>query len=231
MRFLSFSRFGIVIIVLFLIAESSVSGQTQPKPELLVTWRANTLYPSDYPGKAFPGARSSITASAEGYRDGKWIDTSRATFTWVLAGKVIGRGEGLRELSFKIPDRPDPALTLKVVVTLPEGGTSLEAFSSVPIRGPQVIINTPFPGKVVAAQSRFTIEASPYFWNARTIEDILFSWTANDTRRGSKGERAISLTVGTPANDYEKALRINALLQNPDEPTEFARHSIQIEIQ
>lgn len=232
-----FTRLGIVIVITFLFAGSFSYAQTQSNStpsssaRLVLTWKANTLYPSDYTGKAFPGARSSITASVEGYSGGKWIDLSHASVTWLLDDKVIGRGVGMRELMFKIPERPDSVLTLRAKAVLPSPELTLESVSSIPVMGPQVVLNTPFPSQTVAAQSRFTVEAIPYFWNIETINDILFSWTANDTQKNSLGERAISLTVGTPSNDFEKNLLVTVLLQNPKLPTEFAKQTTQLEIQ
>lgn len=231
MNFLTFIRFGVLLLALFFIAGSLVSGQTPTNPEPIVTWRANTLFPSDYQGKAFPGPRSSVTVSVESYQSGKWLDLSRASIIWVLGGKVIGRGDGMKELSFKVSERPEPSLSLKVVITPSDIGSSYEAFSSIPVLGPQVVVNAPFPGGIVSPQSRFTLEALPYFWNTENINDILFSWTANTTKKSARGERAITLTVGTPSNEYEKELQVNALLQNPNEPTEFARDYAQLEIQ
>lgn len=227
-RFLSL---GVFLLIVFLTGVFPTAGQTQTELELIVTWQANTLFPSDYQGKAFPGPRSSITASIEAYQGGKWTDLSRASLTWVLDGKVIGRGEGMQELLFRIPARPAPSLTLKAVVALPDTGTSFNAFSVIPVLGPQVVIAAPFPERRVAPQSRFTLEALPYFWNAQSLGTIFFSWTANATQQRLKGEHTITLTVGAPTNEHERELQVNVLLQNPDEPTEFARDYAQLDIQ
>ena len=216
---------------LFFLQVFFVSAQNQTNDTLIVTWRANTLFPSDYQGKAFPGPRSSVTASAEVYRNGKWIDTSRANFTWMLDEKIIGRGEGIGEFSFRIPARPDLSVKLKATVMFPDTGLSLNSFSSIPVMGPQVVLNAPFPEKNVAPQSRFTLEAIPYFWNVKSVSNLLFSWTANTMRQSFKGQSSITFTVGAPTNDYEKELQATILLQNPEDPTEFAKDYVQLNIQ
>lgn len=223
-------RLGILIILVVLIF-SSARAQTVPVTQLFLTWKANNFYPSFFEGKAFPVAGTPITASLEAVRGGKFLDLARATITWFVNDKLADRGDGKKEILFTPKIAAGKNATIKAAVRFADQGNTEEASIQIPVLSSHIVANVPLPQKIIAPQSRFLLEAFPFFWNINNLNDLYFTWTVNGEQKKATGENTLSLGIGTPASEYDKTLQINLLTQNLSNPLEFAQERFQLTIQ
>lgn len=234
MKLLVFSFLAISLGIALFFGTSvfnTTRAQTSPPTQLFLTWKANNFYPSFFDGKAFPTTGTPITASLEALRGGKFLDLSRVTIAWFVDDTIVDRGDGKKEILFTPKAVAGQTVTVKATVRLANQENTEEVSVQIPILSPQINANIPLPQKTVASQSRFLLEAFPFFWNIKTLDELFFTWTVNGEQKKTQGENTLSLGVGTPASEYDKTLQINLLTQNLSNPLEFAQERFQLTIQ
>ncbi|MEK7465561.1 MAG: hypothetical protein AAB631_02175 [Patescibacteria group bacterium] len=234
MKFLIFSFAALFLGTAVFLAGGilhTARAQTPPPTQFFLTWRANNFYPSFFEGKVFPTAGTPITASLEALRGGKFLDLSRVTITWFINDKLMDRGDGKKEILFTPKSIAGETVTIKATARLMDQENIREISLQVPVLSPQIVANIPLPLEIVASQSRFLLEAFPFFWNIKTLNDLYFTWTINGEQKKAQGENTLSLGVGTPASEYDRTLQINLLAQNLSNPLEFAQERFQLTIQ
>jgi len=198
--------------ILFFVLFFGVFSLTRAaNPELIVTWRAANFYPISYTGKAIPSYGTKIYFVVEGIQDGKLLDLSRANIEWRKNGERIRGGDGQKE-AMVVFNKNDETSFVSVAVTA--NGTTVIKNVSVPVIEPQLILEVPYLNMTVAKNADVAITATPYFFNAQTINDFSFSWIVNGIKKGTGSNNKLILNTGSPNTDSDSIVNISGYAQN-----------------
>lgn len=192
---------------------------------VIITWHADTFYPSTYQGKPLPTIGSKINLSVEAVSDGKFVDLSNSIIEWRKNGEKIARGSGLKNSSVIFSDA-DRSYFVSAVVQY--NGTSVEKSINLPMTSPKLVLEIPFINKVVPKESDVSITAIPYFFNTRTFNDFSFSWQINSEKKGTGNNNKITIKTGTPGTGTESVVRIDGYVQNKSSLLEIIKTSDKI---
>lgn len=208
--------------------QSSVAGAQTPA-QVILTWQANNFYPADYTGKALATPNTPVTVSVEVLHDGKLIDLSDGTFTWYVDEKLLSRTQGLKEILFTVKKSVEDSHFIRV--TIQSGNDLFESSIRIPVSKQIVVLESPYPNHLVRAGSQVVLQAMPYFFNMPSFQDLTFSWQINNgEQRRSGNDNQLVLNVGTPQTPNQDIIRITTLVQNKNNPLEFANEGIRLTI-
>ena len=158
----------LIIALIFLMAGPALTASSQTAPEFLLTWRAGSYGPSHYQGKILPSPNSSINIAFDLISGGKVADLSKNQVQWIINGKLINSGLGLKNLNIGLDKLSNTQLNL-IIKTIYKG-VKLEKFIIIPIAKPEVVIET---------INQNTLRANPYFFNVAEIKQLTFNWVVN----------------------------------------------------
>lgn len=215
------------ILVVAVFGLFAVYASSQTIPQIIITSQANNFYPANYPGKALVAPNSNVSLATELLRNNKLVDVSQANFSWVLDGKLLGSGRGLKETSFTSKKQAGDNHLVKVSIEL--GGEKFENSQRIDVFDPVVVIEKETPGDSIRANEEINLQAMPYFFSVSSLEDLKFLWRVGDTEEESKGENRLILSVGR-AFGALNSFRVSVTVQNNKNPLEFKNGSIQLKI-
>ena len=218
---------GVLLVISYQLLVGNASAQTPA--QVILTWQANNFYPADYTGKALATPNTPVTVSAEVLRDGKLIDLSEGTFTWYVDEKFLNRTQGLKEILFTVKKPVGDSHFIRVTIQL--GNSLFESSIRVPVSKHLVVLENPYPNQLVRVGSKTIIRAVPYFFNISSFQDLTFSWQINNSEQGGGGsDNQLVLNIGTPQTPSQNKLRITTLVQNKNNPLEFANEGLRLTI-
>lgn len=199
------------IIIFFVLFFSAFSLSNAGNPELIVTWKADNFYPTSYTGKALPSYGTKIYLAVEAIQDGKLLDISKLIIEWRKNGERIRKGEGQKEamVVFSNTDR-----TNFVSVSVLLNGTLIEKSVSIPITEPRLVIEIPYKDLTAPKNSDIAITATPYFFNASSLNDFSFSWNINGIKKGTGTNNKLILNTGNPNSPSDSVVTILGYAQN-----------------
>ena len=199
------------IIVFFVLFFGIFASSHAGNPELIVTWKADNFYPTSYTGKAIPSYGTKTSFAVEAIQDGKLLDISKSTIEWRKNGERIKKGEGQKEalVIFSNTDR-----TSFVSVSVLINGTSIEKSISIPITEPRLVIEIPYKNLTAPKNSDISITATPYFFNATSLNDFSFSWNINGIKKGTGTNNKLTLNTGNPSSQSDSVVTILGYAQN-----------------
>jgi hypothetical protein len=215
MRIPSLFLFG----VLFFSMIGRVSAQTAD--QLIITWRAENLYPADFMGKAMPTSGSPIRLSVEAVIAGKIANLASADISWFLDETLLERGVGTKTTYFTARSSATNNNFVRAQVKL--GNKNLEGTVRVPVKQARVIIEIPTIDKTLPASSEIQISAVPYFFNVNSLENLAFNWIINNNRQKQIGNGELTLKIGEPQSGDQQRMTITANIQNLLNPLEVAQ--------
>lgn len=189
----------------------------------MLTWQAQSFYPSDYLAKAPATKNSRIVLGLIATENGSLINLSNYTIIWYIDGKFSRRGEGLTETSFRAGKSVGDYHFVRVVAT--SGNKKFESSVQVPIESYSIVIEAPFINNIIDGTKPVTLRAVPYFFNIASLGELMFAWTVRGERNdpGFDNELTISFT-----NPPAPGTRIDASVtaHNQSRVLEFATDNI-----
>lgn len=201
------------------------AAQAQTAPQVLLTWQANNFYPADYQGRALATPGTPISVSAEVLRNNKFLDASKANFTWLLDEKLLTSGVGLKEVVFNVNKAPGDSHFVRVSINL--NNEVFENAIRVPVAKPTLVLDAPYPNALVKAGSKAAIEAVPYFFNISSLQKLIFSWQiGNNDPQDSGSDNELILNTGTAAG--AEPITIFGSVRNANDLSEFASDRIRL---
>ncbi|MBI4034253.1 MAG: hypothetical protein HY378_01755 [Candidatus Brennerbacteria bacterium] len=188
-------RLTTIFLVLLVISHQSLVSNAQTPAQVLLTWQANNFYPADYAGKALATKNTQVNVSAEVVRGGRFINLSGATFLWYVDEKLVGRGEGLKEINFTATKPVGDSHFVRI--SIQSGEDVFESSIRVPVSNPAVVLETPYPNGLVRSGTRPEITAVPYFFNVGIFQNLNFFWqVGTGTTQESGNDNRLFLTLG-----------------------------------
>ncbi len=217
----------ILIVVLLVISYKSLVAPAgaQTPAQVILTWQANNFYPADYPGRALATPKTPVSVSAEVLRSNKFIDTSKANFTWLVDEKLLTSGVGLKEVVFNVSKAPGDSHFIRVSINL--NNEAFENAVRVPVSKPVLVLDAPYPNALVKAGGKALVEAVPYFFNISSLQNLAFSWqVGNSDQKESGSDNELILNVGTPTG--AEPIVIFGSVRNANDLLEFASDRIRL---
>ncbi len=194
----SLFSFGVIFFSLFLfpsffLVPGPASAQTS-RPDIILSWRAETYTPPFFSGKALPINRSSVVVSLDVLVGGKILDLSSQQLEWYVNDAPFRAGVGLRRISIAMPDLLG-SRSVSVGVRIPDyGDGSLEKTIAIPTASPKVVITHPYPKNNIS--SSFSALAVPYFFNVSSPLELAYLWDVNDEApSGKESPRVLSVQL------------------------------------
>ncbi|MDP2629485.1 MAG: hypothetical protein Q8P45_02160 [Candidatus Harrisonbacteria bacterium] len=202
---------GVFLVVLFSLPLLGL-GQVTAQPELILSWKSNDYIPPLYEGKSFSSRDSLIQAALGLVESDRLVDLSSSEIRWYLDGRLIRSGAGLNTISFNTNESLLKDYILKAVVYRYKNGGDIEKESIITSRSPEVFIHTPSAGAFLSG-SEVIFEALPYNFSSN-IDDLLFTWSANDREVTGEGEDGRILDLNISAARPGDTLTIELQVEN-----------------
>lgn len=220
---------SIIICLSFFIVQSLFPAYAQQVPQFLVSWQANSFTPSWYQGKIFPTTGSRIDVKFELIDAGKIVDLSKTAVRWYINDNlVINEVNGLGIKSYFFINNDYVGNNINLRISIPNyNGNTLDNVIDIPIANPEVVINVPYPDKLVSA-GKLTLEAIPFFFNVSNNSNILFSWDANGQPTSATGNPFLNLNIEAAAGPE---IDLGILIKNIANELETAGKNIKLKIQ
>ncbi len=196
---------GIGFLVIALLSNAQEGGL-----QIVPTWSAENLYPSDYPGKPLPSEETPVVVSVEILRDGKLIDPSLVHIKWYVDGKYYKEGEGMKEMLFYASKRAGDSHFIRIVANLVE--LSASKIIEIPVVPREVVVESDAGGSA-PANSSVTFIAVPYFFNVSSISDLDISWKIQKQNIPGENKNTLFVQFGTPQNANQGAVKVSSLIK------------------
>ena len=140
---------------------------------LLLTWRAESLIPKEYPGRALPSPGSAITVSAMLVQNGRIVALDGADIRWTVNGIKNPAFTGKSFISFSA----DPKVGAQTIAVTVGGDQPTGKLISIPLPEPEIAIYPPNRGVIPAGISVF--RALPYFFPVSSPGELALTWSVN----------------------------------------------------
>ncbi len=181
--------------------------------QIISTWEAENLYPSDFRGKPLPSEESLVTVSAEILQNGKLIDASKAMLAWYVDGKFYKDGEGLKKIAFYASNKAGSPHYVKITAHL--DALSSSKLVEIPVYQKEVVIESS-AGDVTPPNSAVTFTAVPYFFNALSLSDLQISWKIQNRDIPGENKNMLFIQFGTPQNENQKNVKVSAAIKEKE---------------
>ncbi len=198
--------------------------KAQNNPEIIITWRANNFYPSDFQGKALATNYTPISIAVEAIKDKKLLDLSQFQITWYLNNRFFIQGNGFKEINYPIDPFVITEESLPVRVVIEGKDLSSETRINIPIDSPLVILENSY-NKTFESGESVLLTALPYFFNVNSFYDLNFSWVINKipADRNSYNKNKIILNLGDLRFGSFNRLLIELTVENSSNPLELVK--------
>ncbi len=176
-----------------------------------IVWKANTLVPYDYKGKALPSALSSITF----YAIADTPNPDGLVYTWLIddissnkeGPELQGRGKStFNWFTFQIPEFTHELRVYAQDATGHKGSASLEIKTAKPeaylyIANNNNYNNSVFDSLKFAPGRETSLLVRPFYFNLFNIEGLDFLWRLNGKENANTGSRKdiLPLNISTSA--------------------------------
>lgn len=206
---------------------------TNPAFDFLISWRANDYVPANYLGKIMPSRNSSVEISFDVLDQGKFVDLSKQNIVWYLGDSVLQSGIGLKNIKFTA-SQIDPVISISIpnYKDAKYSTGDLEGLITIPTSVPEVVINTPYPGKSIKIGDNL-FQMLPYFFNILNPNQLNIGWSVDGTETASQPGNAdiLNLTTaseGSPATGANVGIQV--VVKNPANEIESAQSYINLDI-
>ena len=207
-----------IFYFLFFILSATLATEA---PQIIFSWQANNFFPADYEGKALVGPNTQISIAVEAIQNNKLVDLSRATIAWHIDGKFYNKGVGMKEILFSGDKLRGDDYFARAVIQ--NNKTSFESSIRIPVSGFNLVVKVPYYQNVVAAGSKATLEAIPYFMNVNSLSEIDFFWEIGGTVKKTTGNNQLILNI--PVGARAETLTLNTSAQNTKNKLEVVKGS------
>lgn len=193
-----------------LLGGSFAHAQTSD-PQLMITWRANTLAPAWYQGKILPMSGSGVTVTLAGVMGTSFINLANENISWSVDGKFLQRGRGLRTVTVTVPFGATTNRSVTAQIEGYQGGSRLITKTiSIPVVRPAVVIDASYPGSVFRSPS-IRVRALPFFFNASSSQSLTYTWNINGSSpEGGTNPEVVEVGVVNPTQGSTIDVSISA---------------------
>ncbi len=173
---------GIISIftsVLFLAAPTFAQTAKPAPVEIMLTWSATqSLVPPEYPGRILPSPTGTTLIAAQLLENQKLVLDPTITYQWYVHNTLTASGPGVTSLALHSEEYPGN-IQIRVRIFNYKEYAPIEASLYIPQGRPSVVITTPFPNNVVRLSGTL-LEAFPYFFPAKNLEEVAFTWQVGE---------------------------------------------------
>ncbi len=213
------SVFAALFFVLGITANAQTAKETDGF-EFLASWRAESFVPTTYRGKVFPTQGSAVSAHIELLYNGTPVDLSGQAVRWLINGKFFLNERGAKHITYRTQTRGGDEDVIRAQLREYQGG-SFEHIIIIPIARPEVVVSSPHPYRTLPT-GEVAMRAIPYFFTAKTIDALSFSWKINGVRPEGSPERPDLLALINPSTVPDGApISVFAGIQNKNKETEI----------
>ena len=217
----------LLIIVGFVFTSETSRGEGGV--DVITTWNAENLYPSNYEGKALPSNGNKFNVSAEIVVDGKLIDASNVSFKWYLDKKLYESGAGLKNISFYAKNRAGSSHSVKLLVDI--DGQIITKYIEIPVVSREVVIESPFPGNIISPNTSVIFTATPYFFDVSSLSDLDITWKIQNSEIKNEKKNTLFVQFGEPKTNSQKELKISSLIKQKENSLETAKYNLLLRIE
>jgi len=222
----------IISIFYFLLSTFSLT-HAQTSPQFLVSWWAESYAPNWYQGKILPTNGTPVAISFELIDNGKIADLSKTKVRWYVNDNLVKNEEnglGIKALEINIPDYPSQETEIRISVVDYKGSMTLDRIIKIPVVGPEVVIDSPYPDKKISPGLSI-FQAIPFFFNVKDLNSLSIEWSANEQKpkEFSANPWLLNLNIG-PETPKDTEIKLSVLVKNVLKELEFASKSIQLQI-
>ena len=206
------------------------SAKAVPGADGIITWEAETIVPRGYTGKALPVQSSFVRAAFEFIENGKFADLSKRELRWFLDDALFAKGNGLKTTRMRVTAGNNNSHFIRVQIT--DGRAILfEKSAEIPVVNPRLRIQPPsFDGLI--ARGAHELRAIPYFFNAKSVDEITFGWNVNGQAASGIGvDEPFKLAFSIPADIASGTpLVISVFAANKNDQTERASKELRFSV-
>ncbi|MDP3947412.1 MAG: hypothetical protein Q8Q41_01820 [bacterium] len=216
------------ILTILLALPAAVAAQAVLDTKSILTWQAESYVPQGYRGKTLPTQGSFVTAAFELLEDGKSADLAKREMRWFLNDTLFAKGLGLKTARFQASVGADNSHFVRVQVT--DGRNILfEKSVEISIVRPRVSI-LPLPAAGTLARGAHEFRAIPFFFNTKSIDEILFSWNVNGQTPSTEGvDEPFKLSFAVPTDTpLGTPLTLSVFTNSKKEPTEMVSKELRL---
>ncbi|MFA6992740.1 MAG: hypothetical protein WC269_05715, partial [Candidatus Gracilibacteria bacterium] len=145
------------------------------------------------------------------FQDGKLLDVSKSIIEWRKNRERIQQGTGQKETVVVFSEND---ATNFISVSVEWNGGTIEKSITIPVTKPKLILELPYANSVVPKNTDISITATPYFFNAKSFNDLSFSWQIGALKRGTGSDNKIIINTGNPSVTTDRIVTINGYVQN-----------------
>jgi len=205
----------------------------QTSPQFLVSWQAESYAPSWYQGKILPINGAPVEISFELIDKGKIADLSKTKVRWYVNDELVKNEEnglGIKSLKIITPNYSGQETEIRISVVDYKGGETLDKVIKIPVVGPEVLIDSPYPDKKISAGLSI-FQVVPFFFNIKNLNSLSVEWSANEQKPAglSANPWSLNLNIG-PETPIGTEIKISVSVKNLLKELEFASKSIQLQI-
>jgi hypothetical protein len=220
----------VILIFTFYILHS-VSAQSSS--QFFVSWQAQSYIPNWYQGKVLPTSGTPTEISFELIDKGKLADLSKTKVRWYVNDELVKNEEnglGIKILKTNIPNYAGQETEIRISVVDYLGGEALDRIIKIPVVGPEVTINAPYPDKKISAGSSI-FQAIPFFFNIKNLNSLSVEWSANEQKPAGLSANPWLLNLNIGADTPTGAeIKLSVLVRNFLKELEFATKSVNLTI-
>lgn len=206
--------------------------------ETLITWQAQNLYPATYEGKAYPVSNTPLAMSAIIKKGKDMLDLSSSEYTWYADDRLIASGAGKSKITFSPRYSQGEYVFVEVRIKLDADGLRktgkttddpiIQKTFRLYLKEPVVALELPFYDKYVSPGKEILLKAFPYFFNAESLDSIMFWWQVAGITKNGLGGNTVPLI---PANvSGSNSLMITTTAQNMKQEDQYAQTKTTIKL-
>lgn len=215
-------------MIFVLLFSEALAQNKNDNAQIILTWQANNFYPANYKGKAMATQGTPVTISAEILINNKLIDLSQTVFVWYVDDEIKNSGQNIKEIAFAAQKPEGDSHFVRVTVEV--GGRDLETSIRIPVSKRLIVLETPYPDRLVRTETKAQIQAVPYFFNISSLADLNFSWRVNDKSLETGNDNQLILNFGEPKINEQREIQIHVSVQNQRNQLEFAEMRTKLTI-
>ncbi len=167
--------------------DSRLDFSVSPEPkkadvQFLIDWKADSVIPKSYQGKALPGPSTKVTISFNILEKGKLVDVSNQKIFWYLDDNLVKNGIGAQSFSFYTFIRGGTFHKVRIMIDNYNNRNEIAIQTvRIPVVFPKVVLEAPFPNHVFSTQ-KIRIPAKLFYFNKGDVPLIRLSWEVNQNQ-------------------------------------------------
>lgn len=183
----------LLALALLMIGGSFAFAQSSKTPEnfIYLTWESDGMVPVEYQGKALPARFAIIKTSVQPFiyssKSGGYLNSDQWTYRWYVNDNLIGEGQGLKSIRFRLKDFDKTAYTVKVSILTSVLSQPIEKTITINLAQPAIFFRVLGEKEILQGQYSTTgnllqLEAVPFFFGGDDPNQLHYMWRINNER-------------------------------------------------